>query len=521
MEHATRRVKIVVFFVSVNIVAIYSSSSVSVGRCRGCAHAPQARPTLVNPTVRDVQLYSSTQMNHSFNYLPWEGNDTQLVTINGLKLDNQFNATTPISTSMVLGISHAQGNIFDPPYVVLYGPSLFSLDNVTLLNPGHFELAFPKEIIPGTYEMHVIIYKSSGSKRPYGIHGTPFVVTFTPSQVQNMPREISAIDTPYCNFAYSSSQKNGRWIRAPSEHQIQGISPRSGWIWRPQTCQMQMHAIWKLPCLKNPIWIVIMGTSTTRGLFFAALDLIFTELQLQELNIMNMWKCWGFLDFRVGNFRISYRDFRFHYADNKLSAGYREFGVEWLHQNVCPRHLNTSSSKHYDYGVPDFIVVESPEVLRKQSSGCLEEYENNGGVFIGMSHKPRSSEIRSFVNVEPSDAYERVGRPFIDVYPMARPLYNNDRSSFDGRDIHYAHTGHCFQQSPKAIHVCSTAIEMELFMVLHVIGQARPGIFDSMAANCTRRRHSRKAFTLCKSCPKSFGHWNKDGERNTSCFDVE
>ena len=232
------------------------------------------------------------------------------------------------------------------------------------------------------------------------------------------------------------------------------------------------------------------------------------------------------MDLIIGNFRISYRDWRFHYSDDMLSPRYRELGVQWLHQIMCPamrknETINISKVEKFAAS-PDVIVSENPEVLRMQSPGCVEHYEEEGGLFIGISFKPRNSEYPEapsydkdlygsiFSNIEMSNKYEADRKPYIDVTHMARPLWNDDRSSFSGNDIHYVHTGSCHQlKNPNgSAVVCSDVMEMEVFMVLHTVKQRRPNILSQL--ECEVNTDRQRSVKICEQCPKDLGSYPTD-----------
>ena len=69
------------------------------------------------------------------------------------------------------------------PFVVLYGPSLFSIDNVKETLPGSFDLTLPSKMDPGAYEMHIIFYLKD--KIPYAMPGSPFSILVKEEEPEN------------------------------------------------------------------------------------------------------------------------------------------------------------------------------------------------------------------------------------------------------------------------------------------------------------------------------------------------
>jgi hypothetical protein len=179
-----------------------------------------------------------------------------------------------------------------------------------------------------------------------------------------------------------------------------------------------------------------------------------------------------------------------------------------MHQNICPGHLKANTPFYVwanmsqaGWSAPDVILAENPETLRRQSPGCIEEFEAAGGLFIGIGHKPRSPSLQQASR--DSATYEKNGWPYIDIHPMARPHYNNGRNDFTAKDIHYVHAGNCYGNGT-ASHVCSEVLEMEVFMLLHVMRQhPRLEWLNSIQCEPDYRRFDTKNLTLCMQCPKN------------------
>ena len=306
----------------------------------------------------------------------------------------------------------------------------------------------------------------------------------------------------------------GRWIRATPEELASGLSPRDGWIWKPFSCQFHMQPTWTLPC-GEPLWVAVFGTSTIRGVFFELLDTILLESQSSKLAGVAWWKYWGYLDASVQNLRFSYRDLRLHYPDSRLSAGYKELALHWIHTNVCPSHLNGTPGAEWanttrdKWSKIDVIVAESDDFLRSVAPGCIEEFEEAGGSFIGISLKPRSSGLNNVATARlVSQEHEKQGRPFLDIAPMARPMYNNGRKTGMETDIHYIHNGFC-RFNHKTKHICSGVVEMEVFAIIHTIRQMRPSWANSTSICATKPGYGQNTSmipTICMQCPINFGY---------------
>ena len=132
------------------------------------------------------------------------------------------------------------------------------------------------------------------TNNPRAIPGSPFAVQVGSDRVDRCNDNDNTseaetgnwkIKSPLCIDAYASSQEYGRWVQTSSEVS----ATRSGWVWAPFYCQFDFQPVWKLPCTTKPLWIMIMGTSTTRGLYFMTLDLILGEKLVQEIGLERRW----------------------------------------------------------------------------------------------------------------------------------------------------------------------------------------------------------------------------------------
>jgi hypothetical protein len=253
---------------------------------------------------------------------------------------------------------------------------------------------------------------------------------------------------------------------------------------------------------------MIMGTSTTRGIFWQLMDMVSPPVLGANISNTQLWKCWGVLDYTIGNLRITYRDFRWHYpdtmlvSDNYRNATYTELGEAWLHQNVCPELINWTDplcaqdgcdwanvNKAHWFGkrIPDVIVVEDHEAVpnsvylktdaRRQ---CFAAYEKGGGKIIRISTKSRTPEETGAAYAKKEAAHSAsavYNKLALDVVPMAIPLFNRGRGII-GNEFHFIQQcdgGH-------GRHVCGDVLEMEVIWVVHVLFQALPHLNDQLMA---------------------------------------
>lgn len=298
-----------------------------------------------------------------------------------------------------------------------------------------------------------------------------------------------------------------------------------------------------------------MGTSTTRGIFWQLMDMVSPPALGANISFTQLWKCWGVLDYTIGNLRITYRDFRWHYpdkmlkSDNYRNATYAELGEAWLYQNVCPALINwtdplcagdgcdwanVNKAHWFNKRVPDAIVVEdhgavpnSVYLKTEARRQCFGAYKKSGGKIIRISTKPRIPEQTgvAYTKQAAADVASAVDSKLsIDVVPMAIPLFNR------GRGI-IGHEAHFIQQCDGGYgrHVCGDVMEMEVIWVVHVLFQAIPHLTDQLVAGmkpvcgveqmCDKWKATvwnvstlillpnvYKQAATCAECPLSFAH---------------
>ena len=125
------------------------------------------------------------------------------------------------------------------------------------------------------------------------------------------------------NSRCDTLETSGRWIRcstlpvSAAHHCL-----RWGWTFRPNSgCY---YEDWKprelaafgsstLPLdetegqFQASKWIVILGSSKIRGIFFSAVDML---LDGKPADVLSIGKCWGRIDVTLGTLRLTFQDFR-------------------------------------------------------------------------------------------------------------------------------------------------------------------------------------------------------------------
>eukprot|EP01012_Entosiphon_sulcatum_P032955 TRINITY_DN4180_c0_g1_i1.p1 TRINITY_DN4180_c0_g1~~TRINITY_DN4180_c0_g1_i1.p1 ORF type:complete len:637 (+),score=68.77 TRINITY_DN4180_c0_g1_i1:40-1950(+) len=200
-------------------------------------------------------------------------------------------------------------------YVWFYGPSMFA-GEVRSHDPkqGIIKVSF-RAPEPGEYTVRLVQWHTSKWKaksKEYclrSLSGSPMQLTITPDSGSNnsplpWPKER-------CNDLVPPSEpRTGRWLRCvdvkdwyPTEYLG---CPRFGWIWVPFDCYYKFISPRVLRAQQVTSWIVVFSSSLLRSLFWYFLDTMGASAYITSIS----WKCWGWMDLTIGNFRISWRDWR-------------------------------------------------------------------------------------------------------------------------------------------------------------------------------------------------------------------
>ncbi|CAM9438074.1 unnamed protein product [Scytosiphon promiscuus] len=131
----------------------------------------------------------------------------------------------------------------------------------------------------------------------------------------------------------SAFWRTGSWVSANVAAQSHGVQ-RDGWVFQPKTCAYEAFSrddILLLAGLEEPTWLLAMGNSILRGVFLTLVDMALAEGQKDDFSTSVVKKCWGFIDIRIGNLRLSYQDLRLYTVtsvedatvcnDEKLASG--------------------------------------------------------------------------------------------------------------------------------------------------------------------------------------------------------
>ncbi|KAJ8051092.1 hypothetical protein HOLleu_04532 [Holothuria leucospilota] len=171
--------------------------------------------------------------------------------------------------------------------------------------------------LAGEYDFYIEqMHKSKGDQ--YQIPGSPFRLIVLGIKV-NEEAEIKFTDSlPSCQ---TIPQNNLSWVEGSwktrklvgSKHGVL----RSGWVFQPKICSFDIFSQEELAVAAASLdarSIVILGSSTERGIFLSLVDLILNDKEKALISKSDFSKCWGFAELQVGNLRIIYQDFRIEHA---------------------------------------------------------------------------------------------------------------------------------------------------------------------------------------------------------------
>lgn len=216
---------------------------------------------------------------------------------------------------------------------------------------------------------------------------------------------------------------HGRWVRCSSV--CAETCLRDGWVFVPWDCSHRIHepaaagAIARRMARERgrPLWLVMVGDSTHRGILHTLVDLLsldtglFDQSRKSVAGRGNVVKCWGWFDYLHGGLRMSYQDWRLinHLPRNdskyrlRLAQLMREgadlilisspthvgTGQDWL-LGFCREHagllrswdgtlvlipgIRTTAGPTLDFGL--YVQEESSEVRYLRFATQLQELED-------------------------------------------------------------------------------------------------------------------------------------------------
>lgn len=171
-----------------------------------------------------------------------------------------------------------------------------------------YESSFPGDYLIHVEDVNLRVQDHFGRGRP--IVGSPFSLTVSGDPAV----DVDAL--PVCGGQEeeeedlaSSYWRTGSWVSSNIAARNHGVL-RDGWVFQPKTCVYEAFSyddLMLLAGLDEPTWLLALGNSILRGVFLTILDMALAQGQKDEFSTSVVKKCWGFIDVRIGNLRISYQ----------------------------------------------------------------------------------------------------------------------------------------------------------------------------------------------------------------------
>jgi len=164
---------------------------------------------------------------------------------------------------------------------------------------------------PGIYEVHALVILLSGTQRTFNLTqagGSPGVLRAARNQEINRSSQRWA-EKRRCQLGVD--QVKGRWMQIPKASECNFGCARDRWYYVSTNCHWHVHSPREIHEMTRflpptePLWLVMVGTSITRGSFQSLVDSLVPEaweLTAGEKNVPGVGtsvKCWGWLDFRL------------------------------------------------------------------------------------------------------------------------------------------------------------------------------------------------------------------------------
>lgn len=384
----------------------------------------------------------------------------------------------------------------DELYVWFQGPSIFTPTNIT----RNATTAVVEYVAAdsGKFEVHVEILRVDRNdvhkNTVFKASASPLALTVFPTAYQQ--RVYSRVNFPI-RPCPDAAWRIGRWIYCGE----QDACPRRGWAWVPHECFIQHVDLTMLGALSTPLWIVLAGSSVQRGTFFALVDTILGE-RAKNLTESSYWKCWGFMDFTVGNFRVSYIDFRMArmFVEPKSLPG-KPADIELNYQLHGIEAIRTMALDNGGKG-PDSFYVEGGTGTTLREVMIVKSWfgPNWAGRFFVQRQKPVFGTKGAFTMdlskpplLQELDAHPGLGIEYIDEIHMAVPFMHTMESRFEEGKMSQHYHRRC---SEGHVHSCSEVCDMAAQQLIRLLLPA-----SSQIMSVPNLQAVPSNFSFCLDCP--------------------
>ena len=187
---------------------------------------------------------------------------------------------------------------------------------------------------PGLYEVHALVVLYNKAQKTFNLTqavGSPRVLQAARSNQTVNRSGQSWAEKRWCQLGVD--QIKGRWMQIPRASECNFGCTRDKWHYVSTNCHWHVHSpreiheMTRLLPPTEPLWLVMLGSSITRGSFQSLVDSLVPGAWQLVAGVNNVpgrgtsLKCWGWLDFQVAGLRLSFQDFRINnYRDEQLDV---------------------------------------------------------------------------------------------------------------------------------------------------------------------------------------------------------
>ena len=351
--------------------------------------------------------------------------------------------------------------------------------------------------------------------------GSPFKLVVEGPSINEKERRAEADQLPSCQTLPQTdlSWSEGNWVTRDLAGEKRGTL-RSGWVLQPNECSIDIFTRQDLelaassPTLKT---IVIIGRSTERGVFSSLVDMLLKKDEKANLAASVVWKCWGFMELRLGNLRFIYQDFRIEEASMRKVK-------DKDHVNItCHNEKKVSSNNDFfgdaigffeetlftDQYNPDVVLLIVTKSLQLQLLTKVIPPSWTGSFYAMNGFKCHSASLYTFngrqadldlaTEFVPFDRRIRV----LDGFDIATPMrHNNEAPPIIMKPMHWHRP--CNEQEGEML-VCGDATEMvaQILLGRALAPNGKDDWLASLAGKCDlNEKNSTREIKVCHDCPR-------------------